>query len=198
MSIASLLAILGIPLLTLAVDPELEHRRLEPLMLHQLVKLTGLRPWTPTHSEQPLPPLPPDGQQLPSVSLGDKAVLIVHLWAVDCKPCVAEFPIWQRIVRSFAKDNRAQLGFIFITETLEESRLAEFWQQHRAELPEGSYYQSIDGTDSDIRDVLRTSKQPVTLLLDRQGVIRQAYVGSIAKRRNELVGGIERLLMLVK
>lgn len=195
MSIASLLAILSLPLLTLAVEPELEHRRLEPSMLHHQLKLTGLRPWTPTNAAQPLPPV---SQQPPAVPIGDKSVLVVHLWAVHCEPCVAEFPIWQSIVRSFAKDSHDRLGFVFITETLEESSLAEFWQKHRTELPEGSYYQSIDGMDSDIRRILRTTKQPVTLLLDRQGAIRQAYVGSIAKRRNELVGGIERLLILSK
>jgi UDP-3-O-acyl-N-acetylglucosamine deacetylase len=39
--------------------------------------------------------------------------------------------------------------------------------------------------------------RPVTLLLDQQGVVRQAFVGSFGKSTNELIQAIEHLLAAV-
>jgi hypothetical protein len=82
--------------------------------------------------------------------------------------------------------------FLFVSETLEADKLTRFWcQDKKAQVPDLNPYQS---TDERLRDALDTGKQPLTLLLDRDLVVREAFVGTLAPRAGELATAVTRLL----
>src|SRR5207248_2857388 len=109
-------------------------------------------------------------------------------------PCVSEMPLLRDITRAFRK-TEPELRFAYVSETLEEERLLDFLRRHARTLPDADVYQSTDGR---LRALLQTGKQPITLLLDRQMVVRHAFVGTVGERRNELVDAIERLLRTLR
>ena len=53
-------------------------------------------------------------------------------------------------------------------------------------------------TNAELSSQVLTSKRPITLLLDGDMVIRQAFVGSIRSRLVELSTGVDRLVQVEK
>ena len=103
-------------------------------------------------------------------------------------------PLLRNIVRGWKDDPSVQI--VFISETLDEKVLREFWfQSARDRVPDLPLIQSADDR---IRDVLGTGKQPVTLLLDRDLVVRQAFIGSLTERTQELTESMSRLLRAIR
>lgn len=156
-------------------DPELELRRAESLLLHRQVDLEGLRRLK-------------DGKF--SVEIPQPARLtILHVWAVECRPCIEELPLVRKLADSLEQD--PQLRFVMVTETTDTKVLLDFLAQSRGELPRSApQYQS---TDERLRKSLQNRSQPVTLLLDARMVVRQAFLGSLKLRRSELAEAIQRL-----
>lgn len=161
-----------------AASPASSLRGEESGLLHARLDLRGVRgyrgrrgPWQP-------------------FSPGAERLLVVHLWALECPPCVAELPMLRTLVRGW--HDQPTVRFLFVAETLDASRLLAFWlDDHHADVPEVELYQSTDGR---IRDVLGIGTQPLTLMVDSQGVVRQAFIGSLADRRFELGRAIGRLI----
>ena len=154
---------------------EARLRRDEAELLHRRLELRGLRrlqggAWKP--AEAPF-----------------SRLLVVHIWAVECKPCVEEMPLVRALLGGLRKFPVVQVAFV--SETADLGKLQAFIEQHRAELPQTDFYQ----VDSDaVRQPLQNRAQPLTLLLDERGVVRQAFVGSLRARRSELTQAIERYL----
>lgn len=164
---------------SLAAEPV---RELEVSLLHRRIDLRGVRVFdAPKNSWG-------------SFKSEDRRLLLLHLWAVECQPCVDEMSLLRNIVRGWKDDPSVQI--VFISETLDEKALREFWfQSARDRVPETPLIQS---TDDRIRDVLGTGKQPVTLLLDRDLVVRQAFIGSLMERTQELTESMSRLLRAIR
>ena len=182
MLIVSRLALVILLLTTsasLAAEPV---RELEVSLLHRRIDLRGVRVFdAPKNSWG-------------SFKSEDRRLLLLHLWAVECQPCVDEMPLLRNIVRGWKDDPSVQI--VFISETLDEKVLREFWfQSARDRVPDLPLIQSADDR---IRDVLGTGKQPVTLLLDRDLVVRQAFIGSLTERTQELTGSMSRLLRAIR
>src|SRR5262249_5008680 len=106
-----------------------------------------------------------------------------------------EMPRLRRMFGSLAAEQ--DLRVVLVSETSSERRIREFLGASGAALPDCPWYQVSD------RERLRRSlggveSQPLTLLLDRQGTVRQAFIGSLEPRRSELIESIERLLARVR
>lgn len=163
---------------SLASAAETDLRTVELSLLHRRLDLGGVRAldaktgrWSPLRVE---------GARL----------LVVHLWAVECSPCTAEMPLLKNIARGWKNEPGVQI--VFVSETLDEKVLRDFWfKTNRDRVPETPLTQSIDNR---IRDTLDTGKQPLTLLLDQDLVVRQALVGSLTERSPELTTSMSRLL----
>jgi thiol-disulfide isomerase/thioredoxin len=155
---------------------ELEARKVESALLHHQIDFAGVRVWD-ARSKKWLSRGPAPGR-----------ILVVNVWAVECPPCVAEFPVLRDLMRSFRSD--PVVRFAFVSETKDETKLLGFARTNRDKMPEAELYQV---TDERLRNSLETTKQPITLLLDQNMVVRQAFVGSIAGRRLEFVESLERL-----
>lgn len=123
------------------------------------------------------------------------AVLLVNLWSIDCPPCVAELPMLDKMAATFGR-SEADFKLAFVSETADERDLFQFLAQHKNLLAAGTPLYQV--TTDDLRRSLGTSKRPITLLLDRHLIVRQAFVGSVVERRSEVVESIERLLRAAK
>ena len=89
---------------------------------------------------------------------------MLHLWSPRCGPCVAELPLLQRLFAAWRSEPAVRLsaGRRF-SEDSDGSDVVSFVDSHRAQFPAGP----ICGLrDSSLREVLGTSVQPLTLLLD--------------------------------
>ncbi len=181
MSIASAPALLwaALFLAPALADTELEARRIEVSVLHRALDLGGLQ-MRHAGRWQSRPPAP-------------ARLTVLHFWAVECKYCVAELPRLRDIAAAFRGER--DLQFLFVTETEEDDELRTFLILNREAMPQSPVYRD---TDDRLRRALGTSRQPLTLLLDREGTVRQAFVGPVETRRNELVDSIERLLRVLK
>jgi len=162
-------------------NAELPPIQSEASLLHRRINLDGVRVFeAKTKRWQPY-------------RKGSESLLILHLWAVECAPCIAEMPTLRNIV--FGWRDEADLRFLFISETLDEKKLLEYWRANAERVPAVSLYQN---TDNRIRDVLETGKQPLTLLVDQDLVIRQAFIGTLSERNHELAASMTRLLAVVR
>lgn len=160
-------------------EAEIANRRDENLLLHQRVTLSHLRVFDRAQGEWRVP----DVKEQPQGQL-----LVVHLWADYCQPCLEEFP-WLRSMS--ARLGGGDARFVFIAESPTASReMQSFLQKHDDRMPSGLLYQDTNGA---LFQGLPVRRLPITLLVDSEGGVRQAFLGSIQERRGELVDAILRL-----
>ena len=122
------------------------------------------------------------------------SVYVVNFWSIQCKPCIAEFPLLKN-VRAGWKD-KPEVQFLFVADPPGETSEAEavaFWQKSQAALPDAD---PCRATTDDLRRILEDGAEPITLLLDEHFVVRQAFIGAIGNR--PLGRSIERLLRVGK
>jgi len=155
------------------VPEELLLRRQEAQLLHRRLDLSGLRV---LRKNEFVPAQVPVGR-----------LVLVHLWAIECRPCVEELPALQGFFSAQAKDPRVKL--LLVSETKDKATLLSFLSQRRGFFPNVDLYQN--GQDS-VRGSVQNFAQPLTLLLDERGVIHQAFVGTLRARRGELVDAVNR------
>lgn len=115
--------------------------------------------------------------------------MLIHLWSVHCPPCVRELPALRQVMAHLRMETG--LRVVFISEDL-PSALTSFLKAQGAGLPEVEHW--LSGPSSGLRIDLHDSGQPMTLLIDANLVVRQAFVGLVSERRNELFAGASRLL----
>lgn len=173
---AALAFLLGGPL---PDEPEaLRLRRVEAELLHRAANLQGLKIWQA--SEEKWSP----------ATFPEAPLAVVHLWAVECRPCLAELPLILRIAQAFQRNNKVRSApFLFITES-DDAALRSYLREHRAEFGSVPIYR----TDDRLRQGLATEVMPLTLLMDRRGAVRQAFAGSLMGRRTEFILAVERLI----
>lgn len=157
-------------------DPqrELLVRRQEAALLHRKIDLRGARLLRAGQAIDVQPPV--------------AHLLIVHIWAVECPPCIEELPILRRIAESLGRMN--QVKIVLVSETTDLATLNRFINAHQNDMPRVEQYQSIDER---LRSSLQNNAQPTTLLVDALGVVRQAFLGSLKHRRSEFVDAISRM-----
>lgn len=157
----------------------------EQQLLHRRLSFGHLRLWDNNlHAFRP--PLPTE--QVPSAS-----VTVVHIWADYCAPCIKELPWLRELV---PRVETSDVRFIFLTETNAPGNMDKFMQRFQSELPKVD--RQYQDTSEQVLRMLSFRRLPMTLLLDEHMIVRQAFIGSIVPRRNELIQGIDRLLAVGK
>ena len=150
-------------------------------LLHRRLNLSDIKHWSPATGQW-------------SFGYRPAKLYVVNLWSVHCPPCIAEFPLLKNIVHGWRGNPNVQFLFIADPPTATtEAEFTTFWRKSLTSLPEAEPYLS---TTNAIRTVLELDTLPITLLLDEQLVVRQAFVGSIEKRR--LGTAIERFMKTLK
>lgn len=146
-----------------SVLPNLESRiKVNPTE----TSLTSGNDFSRTAPDIELSPL--DGNKLPLKSLRGRVVLL-NFWATWCVPCRTEIPELNSLQKDFAASGLSIIGVSW-----DDSREAILQFQH--EIPQ-SYSVALDGENlqdkfSGIRSL------PFTLVIDRQGRIRQTIIGA--------------------
>lgn len=133
-------------------------------------------------------------------------VLVLHLFGSWCAPCLAEFPVWRDMAPALETAHAGKLRVLYVALQTPRPAMEQMVRERRRALPAlgpGSGWRSdtSERLSSGLRKAIPggTGKLqlPVTLLLDDQRVVRQAFVGSIDRRRSELAESVERLVRLV-
>lgn len=119
------------------------------------------------------------------------SLLLVHLWSVHCPPCVKEMPELQRMLARLAAENRMRVAFVS-QDSADELR--EYFQNWQAQLPVASKYEFyLAATESQLQASLQSVPLPLTLLVDAHMVVREAFVGPLLGRGNDLFSMVRRL-----
>lgn len=150
----------------------------EGSLLHRRLDLSGVACWDRrAQSWQPLA-RPPE------------RLLVLNLWSARCAPCVAEFPLLRRMAAAWKRERLVR--FLFVADPphdTEAGEVVEFWTGHAAAVPDADPCRS---TTDKLRAALDNQSQPLTLLVDEEGLVRQAFIGAIQTRG--LASAMERLL----
>lgn len=174
---------------------ELEIRRREVRFIHLALDRTALRDlrvWDPTTDAL--------RDARPGEVIDDSTpVMILHLWATWCGPCKEEFPLWRQIEPGLVYQHKGRVRIAHVALQNDSAGMASFVKEMAGQLP---FPLEHFDRNSRLADKLNlVDKQlalPVTLLLDSERVVRQAFIGSIRNRREELIDSTARLARLVK
>jgi thiol-disulfide isomerase/thioredoxin len=115
---------------------------------------------------------------------------VVNLWSPHCQPCVNEFPTFRKLVEGWR--NNPAVKFLFLADPpgdTSRQEIAAFWLRSLRALPA---VDPVRTTTAELRQSLETELMPITLLVDEQLVVRQAFVGGIGTR--SIGTAIERML----
>lgn len=136
-------------------------------------------------------------QQPPGHVVMHARIALLHLWADWCKPCRAEFPWLRDLARELPVRYKGKVQLVLISETTSADAMQAFVQQNRAALPAGPQYLDALGALAQlIRGGLPSGNLslPITLLCDEQAVVRQAFIGPLTARHEELHQAVDRLV----
>jgi thiol-disulfide isomerase/thioredoxin len=200
--VGSLLATAKVLLAAPADQPASDGRRAEYALLNHRVDLGGL-------VSQPAP-----GAAWQRLKVTKAPILVLNLWSRSCKPCLEELPIFRRLTEQFP-----DVPFVFAADPPEDTSredISRFWARPiidlaasrcvpptgekpalggplacRLFLPATAPARSEDGRLS--RSLDSPGLRPITLLLDDNRVVRQAFVGALNGRDEDLARSIERL-----
>lgn len=125
--------------------------------------------------------------------LPNAPVLFVHLWSVTCKPCVKELPFLAELIKKYQPIFGKKVDYLIMS--LDEPAQIESFLAKLGNRAPSHVYQFVP---EDVERSLGTMSLPMTLLVERDRlVVRQAWLGSIDTREDELKPGLERLVELV-
>lgn len=174
---------------------ELEIRRREVKFIHFALDRTALRDLRVWDSKSDVL-----RDARPGEVIDDSTeVMILHLWATWCGPCKEEFPLWRQIEPSILYPHKGRVRIAHVALQSDSTGMANFVKEMAGQLP---FPLEHFDRNSRLADKLNlVDKQlalPVTLLLDSERVVRQAFIGSIRNRREELIESTGRLVRLIK
>jgi peroxiredoxin len=112
------------------------------------------------------------------VSLSDYkgSVVVINLWATWCPPCRAEIPVLEAAYRAHKAEGLVVLGI-----SVGESK--EVVQSFVAEM--GMTYPVLLDPRSTMLDRLRALGLPVSVFVDRDGVVRARHSGELSESKLE-------------
>lgn len=119
------------------------------------------------------------------------AILVLHVWSVHCVPCVKEMPELQRMLASMKGDGRLRVVFVSQDSAEDLQRYWGEWQQQLPLAPKFEFY--LASPDSQLQSSLQSTTLPLTLIVDAQMVVREAFAGPLLERGNQLLSAVRRL-----
>lgn len=176
---------------------ELDLRRQEVRLLHLALDRVALRSFLVWE-----PKIDALRDARPGEVVDDSTpVMILHLWATWCDPCKEEFPLWQKLGPRLVDRHSGKVRIAHVALQNDSSDMASFVQQMHGKLPFPTrHFDRKERLASALRKAL-SGKQltlPMTLILDRERVVRQAIIGPISERRQELAESTARLIQLIQ
>lgn len=156
-------------------------------------------------------------------SQGRPLIWVVNLWSKSCLPCLEEMPEFRKHIELTHRKLGSAVRFLFVADPPEQTSaedVVRFWQKPFVDgladkCPEGELrtpmrrdgvasclikVPDVDPARSQTDEVSRSlgELRPLTLLVDREGTIRQVIAGSVLSRPNVLQEAVEQLLSAIK
>lgn len=129
-------------------------------------------------------------------------VMVLHFFATWCEPCKEEFAVWREVGRRIANQSRGRVRIAHIALQEDAEGMAKLESELSERLPSGRIYFDCEGRlMRDLRQARmdgRAPSLPLTLWLDGERIVRQAMVGPITSRKDEVVASTARLLALIE
>lgn len=134
-----------------------------------------------------LPDLYKESKSLSSQELQGKVVLL-NLWASWCSGCKEEMPLFVQLQEEYAKK-----GFILVISSIDNE--AQSAKDFLSEVDPGKRLTSLYDTDKVLPKTYKCPGMPSSFLIDKSGVIREVYIGSIDESAiSQLKNKIDKLL----
>ncbi|MDF1876806.1 TlpA family protein disulfide reductase [Sulfurimonas sp. SAG-AH-194-L11] len=134
-----------------------------------------------------LPALYEESQSLSSEELKGKVVLL-NLWASWCSGCKEEMPLFVELQEAYADK-----GFILVTSSIDNE--AQSAKDFLSDVDPKKRLTSLYDADKILPKTYRCPGMPSSFLVDKFGVIREVYIGSIdASSMTQLKNKIDKLL----
>ena len=125
-----------------------------------------------------------DGKILDGAELEGKVVFI-NFWATWCGPCVAEMPSIQKLYDVYKSDK--DIVFLLIDVEGQMAESLAFMEEHKLDMP-------IYNMATDLPSGWLGNAIPVTMVLNRKGVIAFRQEGSADYSRQEFVDFVQSLV----
>jgi thiol-disulfide isomerase/thioredoxin len=126
-----------------------------------------------------------DGVQV-EVHARDGKVRVVDFWASWCDPCREQLPFLDRLARTYEAD-----GLFVYAVSFDEDRAA--LERFLDEAPV-SFPVLWDKGGAALSERLEVTRLPTTLLIDREGVVREVHLGFAVGEERKVEDGVRRLL----
>jgi thiol-disulfide isomerase/thioredoxin len=170
---------------TAEVEPEPEPEP-EPMRVGQELSFTAPKIWSTWDDG-------PEGAREYSLVEARGTVVLLHFWASWCSPCRVSMPYYEHLrVAHTPYDGPPRLVVVAV-DMDEDAELARWFLE---EVPVG--FVTVHDAGSYIAEQLDIGQLPLTLLLDREGVVRFAQVGGEVRDHAALERALDALLAVVR
>lgn len=123
-----------------------------------------------------------NGKKWNSADLSGKTI-VINFWFTACKPCIAEMIYLNKLVEENKDSN-----VVFIAPAPEnEIQIKKFLKKYTFE-----YH--ITSSSTDFISAMHIENFPTHLVIDRQGIIRQVYIGYADNIKENLQAEIDKLM----
>ncbi|MAE52119.1 MAG: hypothetical protein CMH27_09945 [Micavibrio sp.] len=105
-------------------------------------------------------------------------IIILNFWASWCTPCVKEFPIFL----DMAEDYKEDVVFLALSSDFDEAAMQRFLTKMRnkkaSAMAAKNVIIALDDNGAITRDIFQTFRLPETIIIDREGVMRDKLIGA--------------------
>jgi peroxiredoxin len=117
--------------------------------------------------------------------LKDKKVVVLDFWALWCGPCVAALPTVDQLAAKFADRD---VAFFAVNLGDDEDEIREFLEKEKLKLPV-----AVD-PESELGKLFGADSIPMTIIIDKQGVVQVVSIGYEDDLEQKLTEKIEAVL----
>ncbi len=101
-------------------------------------------------------------------------VVVLNFWFIECKPCVAEIPALNRVVKS-----RPDIVFLAPTFNSKED-VKKFLEHH-------PFNYNVISDASNYTDKLKISNYPTHIIIDKEGIVKDVILGGDTNHMDEIL-----------